>query len=126
MSANFSNAPSLVGGLIAGGDVALRTTVEGAEDSLTQAADDLRAIELQHRIGEVLKAEVVDADSKIVQTLDSAIRFRAAKLPAAVISGDTIYVRRAAMKLAVPSLVSRQSPVSSCEALPLRLEWRKL
>ena len=45
----FRTPPSLVVGLIAGGDVALRTAVEGAEDSLTQAADDLRSIELHGR-----------------------------------------------------------------------------
>ena len=59
-----------------------------------QAVIDLiEAVSLQHRIDEVLKAEVVDADSKIVQTLDSAIRSRAANLPATVNSGDTLYVR---------------------------------
>ncbi len=42
----YRTPPSLVIGLIAGGDVALRTAVEGAEDSLTQAAEDLRAIKL--------------------------------------------------------------------------------
>jgi N-acetylmuramic acid 6-phosphate etherase len=45
----FRTPPSLVVGLIAGGDIALRTAVEGAEDSLTQAAEDLRAIEVNGR-----------------------------------------------------------------------------
>lgn len=45
----YRTPPSLVVGLIAGGDVALRTAVEGAEDSLTQAAEDLRLIELNSR-----------------------------------------------------------------------------
>ena len=45
----YRTPPSLVVGLIAGGDVALRTAVEGAEDSLTQAADDLRSINLNSR-----------------------------------------------------------------------------
>jgi N-acetylmuramic acid 6-phosphate etherase len=45
----YRTPPSLVVGLIAGGDVALRTAVEGDEDSLTQAAEDLRAIELNRR-----------------------------------------------------------------------------
>ena len=38
----FSVAPGLVIGLIAGGDTALRKAIEGAEDSLTQAALDLK------------------------------------------------------------------------------------
>lgn len=45
----YRTPPSLVVGLIAGGDVALRTAVEGAEDSLTQAEQDLRAIDLSGR-----------------------------------------------------------------------------
>jgi N-acetylmuramic acid 6-phosphate etherase len=45
----YRTPPSLVMGLIAGGDAALRTAVEGAEDSLTQAAEDLAAIELNSR-----------------------------------------------------------------------------
>lgn len=45
----YRTPPSLIVGLIAGGDVALRTAVEGAEDSLTQAAEDLRAIGLNSR-----------------------------------------------------------------------------
>jgi N-acetylmuramic acid 6-phosphate etherase len=45
----YRTPPSLIVGLIAGGDVALRTAVEGAEDSLTQAVVDLRAIELNSR-----------------------------------------------------------------------------
>ncbi len=45
----YRTPPSLIVGLIAGGDTALRTAVEGAEDSLTQAAEDLHAIELNSR-----------------------------------------------------------------------------
>ncbi len=44
----YRTPPSMVVGLIAGGDTALRTAVEGAEDSLTQASEDLRAIQLNH------------------------------------------------------------------------------
>lgn len=39
----FSVSPNLVIGLIAGGDGALRTAVEGAEDSLTRAQEELSA-----------------------------------------------------------------------------------
>jgi N-acetylmuramic acid 6-phosphate etherase len=42
----FRTPPSMIVGLIAGGDTALRTAVEGAEDSLTQAPEDLRNIGL--------------------------------------------------------------------------------
>ena len=45
----YRTPPSLIVGLIAGGDVALRTAVEGAEDSLTQAEEDLRGTELNSR-----------------------------------------------------------------------------
>ena len=45
----FSTPPGLVIGIIAGGDKALRTPIEGAEDSLTQAAEDLAAIGLNGR-----------------------------------------------------------------------------
>ncbi len=54
--------------------------------------DLIEAVSLQHRIGEVLEAEVVDADSGIVQTYDSAIRSRAAKL-GRVNNGDIVRVR---------------------------------
>ncbi|MFO0941010.1 MAG: RNB domain-containing ribonuclease [Pirellulales bacterium] len=61
--------------------------------SVAQAVIDLiEAVSLQHRIGEILDAEVVDADSKIVQTVDSAIRSRVAALPP-VRDGDTVKVR---------------------------------
>jgi len=45
----FSTPPGLVVGLIAGGDKALRTPIEGAEDSLTQAAEDLATVGLNGR-----------------------------------------------------------------------------
>ncbi len=45
----FSTPPGLVVGIIAGGDKALRTPIEGAEDSLDQAAEDLAAIGLNGR-----------------------------------------------------------------------------
>ncbi len=37
----FNSPPEMVVGIIAGGDAALRRAIEGAEDSLTQAAEDL-------------------------------------------------------------------------------------
>jgi N-acetylmuramic acid 6-phosphate etherase len=43
----YSTDPSLVVGLIAGGDYALRHSIEGAEDSETQGAADLRSINLK-------------------------------------------------------------------------------
>ncbi len=42
----FSTPHGMIVGLIAGGDGALRNSIEGAEDSLTQAAEDLKAINL--------------------------------------------------------------------------------
>ncbi|HUP78278.1 MAG TPA: RNB domain-containing ribonuclease [Pirellula sp.] len=43
--------------------------------------DLLEAVSLQNRVGEILDAEVVDAENSIVQTHDSAIRSKATKLP---------------------------------------------
>lgn len=54
--------------------------------------DLVEAVSLQHRLGEVLKAEVVDAELGIVQTFDSAIRSRAAQLDN-VSNGDIVQVR---------------------------------
>jgi exoribonuclease R len=54
--------------------------------------DLIEAVSLQDRIGEIIDAEVVDADSQIVQTLDSAIRSRAARIGSAE-NGDIIQVR---------------------------------
>ncbi|GAB5407073.1 MAG: N-acetylmuramic acid 6-phosphate etherase [Aureliella sp.] len=42
----FSSDPSQVVGLIAGGDTALRTPIEGAEDDTEQAALDLQGVDL--------------------------------------------------------------------------------
>ena len=73
---------------------AVMASGSGRAKVVEQAVIDLiEAVSLQHRVGEILKAEVVDADSKIIQTFDSAIRSRAAKLPAAVSNGDIVYVR---------------------------------
>lgn len=54
--------------------------------------DLLEAVSLQHRIGEVLEAEVVDAETGVVQTFDAAIRSRATKLVNAR-NGDLVRVR---------------------------------
>ena len=54
--------------------------------------DLLEAVSLQHRIGEILIAEVVDAEAGIVQTADSAIRARATLLTK-VANGDKVRVR---------------------------------
>lgn len=45
----FGVSPEQVIGIIAGGDIALRTAVEGAEDSLTLAQEDLEKINLNNR-----------------------------------------------------------------------------
>ncbi|MEQ1829117.1 MAG: RNB domain-containing ribonuclease [Pirellula sp.] len=54
--------------------------------------DLLEAVSLQHRVGEVLLAEVVDAEAGVVQTTDSAIRSRATRLKNAA-NGDWVHVR---------------------------------
>lgn len=55
--------------------------------------DLLEAVSLQHRIGEVLDAEIVDVASGMVQTRDSAIRAKATQLPENVREGQWIRVR---------------------------------
>ena len=66
---------------------------DGKARAVERAVIDLvEAVALQDRIGEVLEAEVVDAESGIVQTYDSAIRSRAAHLIDAH-DGDTVRVR---------------------------------
>ncbi len=54
--------------------------------------DLLEAVSLQHRIGELLTAEVVDAANGIVQTNDSAIRAKATNLRSAK-NGASVQVR---------------------------------
>ncbi len=54
---------------------------EGLASNVDRAVIDLlEAVSLQHRVGEILDAEVVDTENGIVQTFDSAIRARASKL----------------------------------------------
>ncbi len=66
---------------------------EGKAKGVDRALIDLiEVVSLQDRIGEVLEAEVVDADLGIVQTHDSAIRSRAAQL-GNVSNGDIVRVR---------------------------------
>ncbi len=66
---------------------------EGRAANVDRAVIDLlEAISVQHRIGEILDAEVVDAESGIVQTFDSAIRSRATLLHDAP-NGTKIKVR---------------------------------
>ena len=50
------------------------TRVERDGDELVEA------VSLQHRIGEILVAEVFDAEAGLVQTIDSAIRSKATQL----------------------------------------------
>ncbi len=67
---------------------------ENRANNVDRAVIDLvEAVSVQHRIGEVLQAEVVDAESGIVQTVDSAIRSKAMKLPKRVEDGQFINVR---------------------------------
>ncbi len=66
---------------------------EGKAKGVERAVIDLiEVVSLQGRIGEVLEAEVVDAELGIVQTHDSAIRSRAAQLRN-VANGDIVRVR---------------------------------
>ena len=66
---------------------------EGRASNVERAVIDLlEAVSLQHRVGEILEAEVVDAYNGIVQTHDSAIRARATQLPK-VENGATVRVR---------------------------------
>ncbi len=66
---------------------------EGRSKGVDRAVIDLiEAVSLQHRIGEILEAEVVDAEGGIVQTFDSAIRSRAVELTG-VSDGDLVRVR---------------------------------
>ncbi len=66
---------------------------ENRASSVDRAVIDLlEAVSIQHRVGEILEAEVVDAENGIVQTHDSAIRARATKLPK-VENGATVRVR---------------------------------
>ncbi len=67
---------------------------ENRANNVDRAVIDLvEAVSVQHRVGEVLQAEVVDAESGIVQTVDSAIRSKAMKLPKRVQDGQFIKVR---------------------------------
>jgi len=66
---------------------------EGRASSVDRAVIDLlEAVSLQHRVGEILQALVVDAENGIVQTVDFAIRSRAAKLPQ-LMNGTPVRVR---------------------------------
>jgi exoribonuclease R len=66
---------------------------ENRANGVDRAVIDLmEAVSLQHRIGEILDAEVVDADAGIVQTQEGAIRARATSLPRCN-HGDKVKVR---------------------------------
>lgn len=66
---------------------------EGRAASVERAVIDLlEAVSLRNRVGEVLTAEVVDAEGGIVQTLEPAIRARATGLPK-VDDGQRVRVR---------------------------------
>ncbi len=72
---------------------AIMDRCEGRASNVDRAVVDLlEAVSLQHRIGEILEAEVVDAENGIVQTHDSAIRAKATKLPKAE-NGAIVRVR---------------------------------
>jgi exoribonuclease R len=55
--------------------------------------DFVEALTLQGRIGETLVAEVVDAQSGMVQALDGSIRSRVASLPRRTYDGDLVKLR---------------------------------
>jgi len=60
---------------------AIMERCEGRASNVDRAVIDLlEAVSLQDRVGEILDAEVVDAENGIVQTFDSAIRARASQL----------------------------------------------
>lgn len=66
---------------------------EGRANSIDRAVIDLlEAVSLRTRVGEVMIAEVVDAEAGVVQTRDSAIRSKATKLEG-VKNGDQVRVR---------------------------------
>ncbi len=72
---------------------AVMAAADGKAKGVDRAVIDLiEAVSLQHRVGEILEAAVVDAEAGIVQTFDSAIRSRAAQL-LNVSNGDTVRVR---------------------------------
>jgi VacB/RNase II family 3'-5' exoribonuclease len=66
---------------------------ESRASNVDRAVIDLiEAVSLQHRVGETMEAEVVDAENSLVQTIDSAIRARASKLPK-LNNGSKVFVR---------------------------------
>ncbi len=66
---------------------------EGRAANVDRAVIDLlEAVSLQHRIGEILIAEVIDVENGVVQITEHAIRARASKL-SNVENGDTVRVR---------------------------------
>ena len=77
----FSASPDLFKGLIAGGDQALRKSIEGAEDNPKQAAVDLKAANLQP--GDVLIGISTSGAARYVQ---SALQY------AESIGAKTIYL----------------------------------
>ena len=77
------------------GAKSLRSSSDRANGVDRAVIDLMEAVSLQHRIGEVLDAEVVDADAGIVQTLEGAIRARATNLPRCN-HGEKVKVRIAA------------------------------
>jgi exoribonuclease R len=67
---------------------------EARAANVDQAVIDLlEAVSLQHRIGETIEAEVIDAQLGIVQTIDPAVRTKILQLPADVKEGDRLNVR---------------------------------
>ncbi len=90
--ANNLAVPSALTGLLAQLP-AVMDRCEGRASNVDRAVIDLlEAVSLQHRIGEILEAEVVDAAMGIVQTHDSAIRAKATNLPKTE-NGATVRVR---------------------------------
>ncbi len=91
---------------------AVMSAGEGKAKGVDRALIDLiEVVSLQDRIGEVLEAEVVDADLGIVQTHDSAIRSRAAQL-GNVSNGDIVRVRIDKADLATRRIVLTATSVA--------------
>lgn len=67
---------------------------ESAAAGVDRAVIDLiEAVSLQHRVGEILEAEVIDAGRQVVQVHDPSIRSKAIDLPVGVVDGETVRVR---------------------------------
>lgn len=96
LSYQIANGQSVEQGMLAkiGELPTVMQRFEARAANVDQAVIDLvEAVSLQHRIGETIDAEVIDAQLGIVQTVDSAVRSKILRLPAGVKAGDRVSVR---------------------------------